>query len=123
MCMNLKKSPPFPESAGGLTCTITMLSSRCWVHPNASQIDLKWLLEGPWALRCGAYFRCKNLGRFVSQITQEKYIEGANAIFWLPQRWEPVQKPEHSFLLKKKKKNVIHCFSCTGCPVCSIEKN
>lgn len=40
----------------------------------------------------------------LSQITQEKYIEGADAIFWLPQRWEPVQKPEHSFLLKKKKK-------------------
>lgn len=26
----------------------------------------------------------------------------ANAIFWLPRMWEPVKKPEHSFLLKNK---------------------
>lgn len=33
---------------------------------------------------------------------ERNVFQRANAIFWLPRMWEPVKRPEHSFLLKNK---------------------
>lgn len=106
MCMNLKNSPPFPESAERTDMHNHHAVSRCWAHRRHH----RWL----WLAclrascpQCGACFRCKDLGGSVCQIRHEKTIERANAVFWLPWRWEPVKNQSIPFYWKKNCYQVV----------------
>jgi hypothetical protein len=74
MCMNLKNSHPFTESAEGIFCA-QLPPPWCPLGagpPPHSTVPFTGCFEGPCDLRCGANFCCKNVGGFVSQIRQEK---------------------------------------------------
>lgn len=76
MCMNLKNSHPFTESAEGISVHNHHAVFEVLVTAQHRFTYLTGFLpRGPGDLRCGAYFRWKNLGGFVSQISKRNIFK------------------------------------------------
>lgn len=124
MCMNVKPSHPFTESAEGthVHSHHGVLSVPALQHMAYSLWQA--VFQGPLQeLRSGAHFCRQNLGGSVHKSDERgESSQRTNAIFWLPWMRLPAKKPEHSFLLKTNHQFVIRLFQLYRVPCYQLEQ-